>query len=51
MSTQGHHLNKLGSTRVLDAAYQNFQVHRPFGIREDFESFLTYIGMAAILVM
>ena len=33
--------------------HTEFQVHRPFGSREeDFESFfLAYMGMAAILVM
>ena len=44
-STQGHHLNKLGSIRAPDAAYQ---VSRSlaFWLR-----FLQYMGLVAILVM
>ena len=51
MSTQGHHLNKFGSTPVLDAAYQ-VSSSWPFGFREeDFERLLAYMGLAATLVM
>ena len=31
--------------------HTKFQGHKPFGSGEDFLRFLTYIGMAAILVM
>ena len=31
--------------------YTKFQGHRPFGSGKDFQRFLPYIGMAAILVM
>ena len=49
-STQGHHLNKLGSTRVPEL-HTNSQGHRPFGSREeDFLWFLSYMGIVAILV-
>ena len=51
-STQGHHLNKLGSTRAADAAYQ---VSRSsafwFQRRRFLKVFTIYMGMVAILVM
>ena len=47
MSTQGHHLNKSGSTWVPDAIYTKFQVISLFW---DFWRFLPYVGLEAILV-
>ena len=50
-STQGHHLNKLGSTWALDATYWVSR-HRPFCPgEEDFLRFLPYMCIADILVM
>ena len=43
--------NKLGSTRVLDAAFQVSSSSAFWFREEDFGSFLAYMGMAAILVM
>ena len=48
---QGHHLNKLGSTRVPDAAYQVSRSSAFWFQRRRFLRFLPYMGMAAILVM
>ena len=50
-STQGHQLNKLGSTRVPDAAYQLSRSLAFWFQRRRFLRFLPYMGMAAILVM
>ena len=47
-STQGHHLNKLGSTRAPDAAYYQVSRSSAFWFRR---RFLTCMGMATILVM
>ena len=50
-STQGHHLNKLGSTGAPDATYQ-LQGHCPFGSgEEDLLRFLPYMGVATIFIM
>ena len=48
--TQGHHLNKLGSTRAPDSAYQVSR-SSAFWLRRRFFQVLPYMGMAAILVM
>ena len=46
----GHHLDKFGSTWE-QMLYTKFQGHQPFGSKDDFWMFLSYMGMAAILVM
>ena len=51
MSTQGHDLNKLGSTRARDATHQLSRSSAFLFQRRRFLRVLPYIGMAAILVM
>ena len=50
-STQCHHLNKLGSSRVPDAAYKLSRSSAFWVQRRRFFKVLPFIGMVAILVM